>query len=135
MRGADGGPWRDICALPAFWVGLMYSQSSLEAAHSLTTDWTAQDVAGYRAQVPELGLKARVAGRPLLEIAREVLDMSAAGLAERDIRNSSGQDERVFLAPLMETVASGLTPAERLLNKYHGAWEGDINRLFDEYAY
>jgi glutamate--cysteine ligase len=135
MRGADGGPWRDICALPAFWVGLMYDQSSLEAAQALTADWSAQDVAGYRAQVPELGLRAKVAGRPLLELAREVLDISANGLAGRNIRNSSGQDERVFLAPLMETVASGLTPAERLLTKFHGAWEGDIHRLFDEYAY
>ncbi len=135
MRGADGGPWRDICALPAFWTGLMYNQSALEAADALTREWTAQEVARYRAEVPALGLKATVARRPLLEVAREVLELSAAGLAERAIRNSTGQDERIFLAPLMETVASGLTPAERLLNKYQGAWEGDIHRLFDEYAY
>jgi glutamate--cysteine ligase len=135
MRGADGGPWRDICALPAFWTGLMYSQAALEAAHELTRGWDAQEVARYRAEVPRLGLNATVAGRPLLDIAREVLELSSAGLAERNIRNSAGQDERVFLAPLMETVASGLTPAERLLNKFNGAWEGDIRRLFDEYAY
>lgn len=135
MRGADGGPWRDICALPAFWVGLMYSQNALDAAQLLTADWSAQDVAGYRAEVPQKGLKASVCGRPLLEVAREVLSMAEAGLAERAVQNASGQDERVFLAPLQETVASGLTPAERLLSKYHGAWLGDIDRLFDEYAY
>jgi glutamate--cysteine ligase len=135
MRGADGGPWRDICALPAFWTGLMYSQKSLDDAADLTSDWTVQDVASYRGDVPALGLKARIAGRPLLEVAREVMALSARGLAERNIRNASGQDERVFLAPLEETVASGLTPAERLLNKYNGAWAGDLHRLFDEYQY
>jgi glutamate--cysteine ligase len=135
MRGADGGPWRDICALPAFWTGLMYSSRALHAADDLTSGWTAADVAAYRADVPARGLKATVAGRPLLDVAREVLGLSADGLAERAVRNSSGQDERVFLAPLEETVASGLTPAERLLNKYHGAWQGDLHRLFDEYQY
>jgi glutamate--cysteine ligase len=135
MRGADGGPWRDICALPAFWTGLMYSAKALDGAETLTASWSAADVAAYRSEVPAKGLRAVVAGRPLLEIAREVLRLSSDGLAERAIRNSSGQDERVFLAPLDETVASGLTPAERLLNKYHGAWQGDLRRLFDEYQY
>jgi glutamate--cysteine ligase len=135
MRGADGGPWRDICALPAFWTGLMYSAKALDGAETLTASWSAADVAAYRSEVPAKGLRAVVAGRPLLEIAREVLRLSADGLVERAIRNSSGQDERVFLAPLDETVASGLTPAERLLNKYHGAWQGDLRRLFDEYQY
>ena len=32
MRGADGGPWRRLCALPAFWVGLIYDQGALDAA-------------------------------------------------------------------------------------------------------
>ena len=135
MRGADGGPWRDICALPAFWTGLMYSQNALDAAEKLTAAWSAADVADYRAQVPQKGLNAEIKGVRLLEIARTTVEIAAGGLAQRNIQNASGQDERVFLAPLQETVASGLTPAERLLNKYHGAWQGDIKRLFDEYAY
>ena len=135
MRGADGGPWRDICALPAFWTGLMYSQDALDAAEKLTAAWSASDVADYRAQVPQKGLNAEIKGVRLLEIARKTVEIAAGGLAQRNIQNASGQDERVFLAPLQETVASGLTPAELLLNKYHGAWQGDIKRLFDEYAY
>ncbi len=135
MRGADGGPWRDICALPAFWVGLMYSQDALEGAADITADWTAHDVAQYRDEVPAKGLKATIRGRPLLEVAREVLALAEKGLEERGQVNSSGQDERVFLAPLQETVASGLTPAERLLAKYRGPWLENLDRLFDEYAY
>jgi glutamate--cysteine ligase len=135
MRGADGGPWRDICALPAFWVGLMYSEASLDAAEQLTAGWTANDVAAYRDAVPAKGLRATVAGQPLLDVAREVLALAASGLRERAIVNSSGQDERVFLAPLEETLASGQTPAERLLARYRGPWLENIDRLFDEYAY
>ena len=44
MRGADGGPWRRICALPAFWVGLLYDSEALDAAEDLTRDWTFAEV-------------------------------------------------------------------------------------------
>lgn len=135
MRGADGGPWRDICALPAFWTGLLYSAGALDAAEELVSGWTAQMVAELRDAVPAAGLEATIAGKPLLEHARAVVEIASSGLADRQNLNSSGNDERVFLAPLEETVASGLTPAERLLNKFHGPWNGDITRLFDEYAY
>ena len=135
MRGADGGPWRDICALSAIWVGLLYDASALDAAEELTAQWTAATVEKLRNDVPAKGLKAEIGDTLLLNVARDVLAISADGLERRAITNSEGLDERVYLEPLMETVASGLTPAERLLQKYNGSWNGDISRLFEEYAF
>ncbi|MEZ5871756.1 MAG: glutamate--cysteine ligase [Nitratireductor sp.] len=135
MRGADGGPWRDICALPAFWVGLLYSATALDGAEELTRGWSADMVRQLREDVPAQGLNAMIGGRRLLEYAREAVKLSAVGLDERALVNSEGNTESLFLAPLNETVAIGQTPAERLLTRFEGPWEGDIHRLFDEYVY
>ena len=135
MRGADGGPWRDICALPALWVGLLYSDNGLDAAEQLTASWSADMVGQLRDDVPAKGLAAEIDGMRLSEIAKQIVDIARSGLAERGFENSEGRDETVYLAPLMETLASGHTPAERLINRYHGEWGGDLGRLFEEYAF
>ena len=135
MRGADGGPWRDICALSAFWVGLLYSTTALDGAEELTRSWNADMVRQLREEVPAKGLNAMIGGRRLVEYARQVVKLSAKGLDERAMLNSEGNSEALFLSPLNETVALGQTPAERLLSRYEGPWQGDIRRLFDEYAY
>lgn len=135
MRGADGGPWRDICALPAFWVGLLYSEGALDAAEALVSDWTPDMVGNLREQVPAKGLKAEINGKSLLDYARETLDISRSGLAERAKTNFENLDESIFLIPLEDTVALAKTPAERMLDKYHGAWNEDISHVFTEYAY
>ncbi|MEL7430655.1 MAG: glutamate-cysteine ligase family protein, partial [Pseudomonadota bacterium] len=135
MRGADGGPWHGICALPAFWVGLLYDETALSDATNLVADWDFEQVNQLREAVPAKGLAAEIAGKPLLEHARSILDISRAGLASRARENSEGFDETVFLIPLEETIASGKTPAERMLDRYHGQWNGDIMRVFEEYAF
>jgi len=135
MRGADGGPWRRICALPAFWVGLLYSEPSLQAAEELIADWTAEMVFDLREAVPKEGLRAKIGGHDLLRHAKEILEISRQGLAERARLNGEGFDESVFLAPLQETVASGQTPAEILLQKYNGEWAKSLDPLFTEYAF
>ena len=71
----------------------------------------------------------------MLDIAKTVLDISRGGLERRAISNSEGFDETVFLIPLEETVASGKTPAERMLDRFHGQWNGDITRVFEEFAF
>lgn len=135
MRGADGGPWRDICALPALWVGLLYDETALDGAEQLTADWTPAMVGALRDAVPREGLAATIGRRRLSEVAREMVALAAAGMRARGNLNREGFDESLFLAPLEETVACGLTPAERLLQRFHGPWERDITRLFDENAY
>lgn len=135
MRGADGGPWRRICALPAFWVGLLYDDEALAAAEALTADWSYEDVVAVRDAVPEKALRAECHGRPLLEIAREVLNIARTGLKARNHLNGDGIDESYFLAPLDEVVAKKATMAEDLLALYNGRWKGSVEPVFSEYQY
>ncbi len=135
MRGADGGPWRRICALPAFWVGLLYDDAALDAAAALTADWTFADVLALRSAVPAEGLHARIRDRPLMEIARQVLEISRAGLKSRARTNAEGMDESLFLASLDEVLAKKATLSDDLLMLYHGRWNGSVDPVFDEYQY
>ena len=136
MRGADGGPWNKICALPAFWVGLLYDDAALDAAWDEVKHWTVEDHHRIREQVPTLALNTRgPRGRSFRELAGRVLDIAHTGLAARKRLNAAGDDETGYLDPLREIVASGRTPAEVLLDRYNGAWGGDIHRIYDEMAF
>jgi glutamate--cysteine ligase len=135
MRGADGGPWRRICALPAFWVGLLYDKTSLDAADQLTRDWTYEEVLHLRNTVPQDGLRAKMRSRDLFEVGREVIDISRAGLKRRARLNDSGQDESIFLAPLDEVIAKRATLADDMLALYERRWKGNIDMVFDDYQY
>jgi glutamate--cysteine ligase len=135
MRGADGGPWRRICALPAFWVGLLYDAEALDAAEALTRDWTYKEVKAMRDAVPAEGIGAEFRGRTLREVAREVLAIARQGLANRGKMNREGYDETSFLSTLDEVVARGTTSAEEMLAAYHTRWGGSIEPAFLEYAY
>ncbi|WP_449414952.1 glutamate--cysteine ligase [Ochrobactrum teleogrylli] len=135
MRGADGGPWRRICALPAYWVGLLYDEEALTAAEMLTKDWTYEEVLALRNEVPTKALTATFRGKPLEGIARETLKISRLGLKNRNKLNPEGFDETHFLAPLEEIVAAGITDAERMLKAYNSIWAGSVEPIFLEYAY
>ncbi|GAB4069363.1 glutamate--cysteine ligase [Ancylobacter sonchi] len=135
MRGADAGSWKNLCALPALWTGLYYDTTSLDAAWDLAKGWTAEQRQKLRDDVPSLGLKAEIAGRSMLDVARDVVAIARAGLARRDMRDSQGRDETRFLKPLEESLALGTTPAERLLDRYSGAWGGSVEPVFVEDAY
>ncbi|MXP24518.1 glutamate--cysteine ligase [Altererythrobacter indicus] len=131
MRGADGGPWSRICALPAFWVGLLYDQSSLDAAWDLVKDWTMEEREALRNAVPKLALDAPLpGGGTLRDIAGPVLEIARKGLSSRNMLNASGDNETGFLETLSEIVESGKVPAQRLLDKYHGEWNGDVSRIY-----
>ncbi|KRB49836.1 glutamate--cysteine ligase [Rhizobium sp. Root708] len=135
MRGADGGPWRRICALPAFWVGLLYDDAALEAADMLTKDWTFDEVNALRNEVPAQGLRARFRGHELYDTAREVMAVAKAGLKARGKLNQEGQDETIFLGPLDEVLAKRATLAEDLVALYSGRWNGSVEPVFTEYQY
>ncbi|MDA8230890.1 MAG: glutamate--cysteine ligase [Magnetospirillum sp.] len=135
MRGADGGPWRRLCALPAFWVGLLYDSGVLDAAWDLVAPWTAEDRENLRRDVARLGLKATVRGRALRDVALEVLTLAGAGLSRRHRLTPSGRDETLHLEALQAIAASGRTAADEMLDAYHGPWRGSVDPLFKEYAY
>jgi len=136
MRGADGGRWGRICALPALWVGLLYDEQALDAAWELAKDWSIEERETLRHDVPRLALRAPVpGGRTMHELAREVLDIAASGLTRRARLNSAGDNEGGFLDPLREVVATGVTPAECLLDKYRNEWDGDVSRIYEEFSF
>ena len=135
MRGADSGPWNRICALPAFWVGLLYDDTALDAAWDLVKDFSLAERHALRDGVPRHALKLPFRGGTVLDLARRALEISAHGLARRARLNANGADESIYLEPLMEFVEAGITPAERKLALFHGEWQGDVDRVFRDFAY
>ena len=135
MRGADGGPWRRICALPAFWVGLLYDPQALDAAEEMTRDWTYEEVREMRDAVPAQALNTMFRNRSLLEVARETLAISRQGLRNRARKNRDGYDETGFLSTLDEVVARGTTSSQEMLTAFNTRWGGSIEPVFMEYAY
>jgi glutamate--cysteine ligase len=135
MRGADGGPWRRLPACAAFWVGLLYDEASLDAAWDLVKDWTAQERQTLRDEVPKVGFKASIRQWSMLNLAKETLKLAEQGLARRRRHDSAGHDETHYLRPIQEFVARGITPAEELLEKFHGPWNGSVDPVYRECAY
>src|SRR5262245_59943873 len=132
MRGADGGPWMRIPALPALWVGLLYDDGVLDASWDLVKDWTAEERQKLRDDVTRFALKAQIRGRSMLELSKDVLALARRGLERRAKKNTQGRDETAYLEPLEDIVARGKTPAEELLEKYFGPWNGSIDPVFQE---
>ena len=136
MRGADGGPWGRICALPALWVGLLYDRNALGAAWDLVKDWAVAEREALRNAVPKLALDAPLpGGGKLKDIAGEVLDIAHAGLTARARLDAGGSNETGFLEPLREVVRTGKVPAQLLLDRYNGEWNGDISRVYGEMSF
>lgn len=135
MRGADGGPWARLCALPALWAGLLYHQPSLDAAWDIARDWSMEERLKLRADVPRLGLRAEIRNRSVQSIALELIELASVGLGARDRQNSAGENEIGFLSPLQNVAEGGVTPAERKLALYHGEWQESVDPLFAECAY
>jgi glutamate--cysteine ligase len=136
MRGADGGRWSRICALPALWVGLLYDQGALDAAWDLVKHWTIEEREALRSAVPAQALEAPVpGGGTMRELGVRVLDIASAGLSSRAMLDAGGTNEIGFLDPLREVVATGVTPADRLLGWYNGEWAGDVSRVYEELSF
>jgi len=135
MRGADGGPWGRLCALPAFWVGLLYDSGALDAAWDLVKDWTAEERDTMRFETPRLALNTPFRDTSVGDIALDVLEIARDGLAGREKLDWVGMDETHFLNPLFQIAESGLTPAEDLLAAYSRRWRNSVDPVFKEYAY
>jgi glutamate--cysteine ligase len=135
MRGADGGPWNRLCALPALWVGLLYDSTALDAAWDLVKDFTNAERHALRDGVPRHALKLPFRSGSARDLAAEALKIAAHGLKRRARLNSNGVDESIFIEPLIEIVEANQTPAERKLELFNGEWKGNIDNVFREFAY
>lgn len=136
MRGADGGRWSRICALPALWVGLLYDSEALEEAWQQVRDWTIEERERLRRDAPKLALDAITPdGEPMRDFAARVLDIAADGLSRRAQLNSAGDNEGGFLDPLRDVLATGMTPADRLLARFNGEWSGDVSHIYEEFSF
>ena len=137
MRGADGGPWRRLCALPAFWVGLLYDQTSLDAAWDLIKDMDSVSRDELRVAASIDGLAAVVNDIKIIELARQAIEISVAGLVARARHGVGGlvPDETHFLNALHDSLETGMTPADELLQHFHGDWHGDLKKIYEQYSY
>ena len=135
MRGADGGPWNMICALPALWTGLLYDEDALTAAEELAAGLTAEDVASARMEAARHGLNGQIGGRSMLEISRRMVTIASEGLHRRGRLDSSGNDETGYLDPIRQIAESGVTRAETLLNHYHQDWRQSVDPIYEEYQF
>jgi len=135
MRGADGGPWRRLCALPALWTGLLYDQTALDAAWDLVRDWTSEEHAALRRDVPRQALKTTFRGKPLQGVAKQVVEIARNGLQARCRKDRWGENETHFLDSLSHIAESGVTPAEELLESFETRWDKSVDPIFAEHAY
>jgi glutamate--cysteine ligase len=135
MRGADSGPLDMLSALPALWIGLLYDDAALAAALDLVRGWSMDGMQKLRADVPRLGLKATIAGRSARDVAVDMVAIAKQGLAARRRACDAANDETGHLEVLEAIADSGITQAERLLEKFHGAWDGNIAAAFTDCAY
>jgi glutamate--cysteine ligase len=135
MRGADGGRLRRIVGLPALWAGLLYDGDALAAAWDLVKGWSAEQRQALRDEVPRAGLAARIGTATALDVARRMVRIAHDGLVARARRNSAGADETHHLEIIEEIVDRGQSPADIMLARHAGAWRGDIDQVFEEYAF
>jgi glutamate--cysteine ligase len=135
MRGTDGGSWASLCALPAFWVGLLYDNDARRAAYDLIKNWTPEEHARLRTEVPTAALKTKFRDQTLREVALQVLEISHAGLKSRHALDSVGLDETHYLKPLFKIAETGQTQAEELLCAYERQWKKSVIPVYSQYSY
>ena len=135
MRGADSGSWSSLCALPAFWTGILYDRSSIDAAWDIAKNWKDNERQKLYLSVPREGLNTIIQGTKVIDIAKELLNISIYGLKSRARLDHNSNDESIFLEPLLEILQTGKTPAEKLLDKFSNSRNNNIDYIFKEYGY
>ena len=121
--------------MPALWVGLLYDTTALDAAWDLCRDWSEEERANMRAEVPRTALKTPFRNGTVRDLAERTIEIAREGLRNRAVRDSFGEDECHFLSALDLIAESGECPAEEKLKAFHGKWNGNIDELYAEYAY
>ena len=135
MRGADAGPWPSLCALSAFWVGLLYDADTQSQVADYIADWTEEERDYLRAAAPISGLQTKFRNTDLLTMARDIVALSEQGLKARNRSDGAGGDETQYLGYLQQIVADGKNNAQRLLDHYENEWNGDVREAFKKLVF
>jgi len=135
VRGADAASRELTCALPAVWKGILYDSNAREATWSLTGGVSAADRDAGLVDVSRRGLAAEYAGRPVLELVRELVAISAEGLAAMVSRGEADPGEDGFLDPLRDVIERGRSPGEDFVSRFEGEWGGSMDRLIESASY
>ncbi len=132
MRGADAGPQAWICSLPALWKGLLYDETALEKAWQMIADWTHAEVTHLRQEVPRTAFSTLFRDTNVHSLCEQMLDIACNGLKKINALNEHGENESIFLNPMIHAITHKKTQAEMWLDAYHGSWNGNIDRIFTE---
>ena len=135
VRGADTVPRDLICALPAVWKGFLYDEGARKAVWDLLGETTPAELDANQLDVAKRGLKADLGPRRVLDLAREVVEISAEGLKRIAETDGLPQDERVFLDPLFEQIEKGKSPGEEIAERWRGEWGCSRQRLIEATRY
>jgi glutamate--cysteine ligase len=135
VRGADAVPPGLTCSLPALWKGILYDADARGEARDLTAFSTHEFRLEVRRDVGRRGLAAEYAGRPVLDLARELARISRDGLRRIGHAGTSEPDECGFLDPIFEQLERGASPGQVILERWNGSWEKSIDRLIDYARY
>ena len=133
MRGADCSKFT-LCALPAFWVGLLYDDENQARLCDMLAGYQHQDILTLREQVVTDGMNLQWDGKSMYEWAELLLPMAQAGLQRRGCFNANNQDESMFLNGLFDMVETRETISDRILAAYHKN-NGDMHRIYDEFGF
>ncbi len=132
MRGADGGPWNRICALPAIWVGLLYDNDALLEAEKLASKFKFNEILSANYSSSLNGLKGNFGKYNISDLAKEVIAISYKGLKNRKKLDASGNDETSYLLPLIEMLNKGETLADEMIRQFNSNWDGSVNASFKD---
>jgi glutamate--cysteine ligase len=133
VRGADAVPPGLTCSLPALWKGLLYDAGAREAAWQLVAASSHEEREAARADVARRSLAARFAGRRVIDLARELAEISREGLKRIAHAGRRDPDESSFLDPIFEQLELGVSPGQLVLDRWEGEWGRSLDRLI-EYA-
>jgi glutamate--cysteine ligase len=135
VRGADAGNWRRTCALPAFWVGILYGENSIGLAERICDKWTADDIENLSNNVAKKGLDAEIHGKKVLDVAKDLLEISRSGLINRNVKDAIGNNESIYLNVLEEIVQTKNSPAKELAKNFTQKYNHSMQELLKDIAY
>ena len=135
IRSADSQPPEFMPALPALIKGVLYDSDCLQAAWDLVKGWSWDERMDLYHDSHRYALAARIRRFPLLDLAKELMQIAWEGLRRQGVLNENAEDETIYLKPLKDLLSQGKCPADLLMEKWEGELAHDIKKLIEYSAY